>query len=245
MQIDPNPGTRSVVAALSCVVAVGLCVAFVDRAFATWAHNTFHGARAFVVLTHFADPILPGSALGLIAGAVAVMSGWRPGRVGRTFIACCMAALMAYAIKDQAKFAFGRLWPETWINSNPSWISNGAYGFAPFHGGAGWSSFPSGHMTGVTAPASVLWRRSPRWRWPIGLFVLLVAVGLLGADYHFVSDVIAGAFLGAACGTGILAALHAGWTDEAQTGVGSSFRTDMHSKPSMPGKENLRSIQEG
>ena len=216
MQIDPNPGTRSLVAALSCVMLVGLSVGFVDRPLATAMHETFHGAKPFVLLTHIVDPVLPGAALGLIAAAVCVMSGWRPGRLGQTFIACCMAALMAYAIKDQAKFAFGRLWPETWVNNNPSWIGNGAYGFSPFHGGTGWGSFPSGHMSAIVAPLTVVWSRMPRLRWLAAVLVLLVAVGLIGADYHFLGDVIAGCYLGAACGLGVLAVLHAGWTAEAK-----------------------------
>ncbi|HEX4766344.1 MAG TPA: phosphatase PAP2 family protein [Lichenihabitans sp.] len=213
MHIDPNPGMRSLAAALSCVVLVGLSIAFLDRPAATFSHHVFHGAFAFVALTHVVDPVLPGSALGLIVAAVAVMSGWRPGRLGRTLIACCMAALMAYAIKDQLKFGFGRLWPETWVNGNPSWIGNGAYGFSPFHGGAGWGSFPSGHMVAITAPMCVIWRRMPRLRWLSALLVLLVAVGLYGADYHFVGDMIAGVYVGIACGLGMLAALHAGWSD--------------------------------
>ncbi len=213
MQIDPNPGIRFVVAGLSCVVLVGLSIAFVDRPVATWAHETFHGDWVFVWMTHIVDPVLPGSALGLLVAAVAVMCGWRPGPLGRTFIACFMAALIAYAIKDQAKFSFGRLWPETWVNDNPSWIGGGAYGFSPFHGGAGWGSFPSGHMTGIAAPMSVVWQRAPQWRWLSILLIGAVAVGLLGADYHFVGDMIAGVYLGIACATGVLAALHAGWSD--------------------------------
>ena len=222
MQIDPNPGMRSLAAALSCVVLVALCVAVVDRPAASWAHATFHGAWEFVDLTHIVDPVLPVSALGLIVAAVAVMSGWRPGYVGRTFIACCMAALMAYAIKDQAKYALGRLWPETWVNNNPSWIKDGAYGFSPFHGGAGWGSFPSGHMTAITAPMAVIWQRAPRWRWLAALIVAVVAIGLFGADYHFVGDMVAGVYLGAACGTGMLAALHAGWSADAGDGTTSA-----------------------
>lgn len=213
MQIDPNPGLRSVVAGLSCVVLVGLSIAFVDRPLATWVHETFHGWWGFVWLSHAADPILPGSALGVLAAAVAVMSGWRPGRIGRTIIACCMAALIAYAIKDQAKYAFGRLWPETWVNNNPSWIGNAAYGFSPFHGGTGWSSFPSGHMTGVSAPMGVLWLRAPKVRWLAVFLSAVVAIGLLGANYHFLGDVIAGVYLGVGCAVGVLAALHAGWSN--------------------------------
>lgn len=212
MKIDPNSGMRSLAAGLSCVVLVGLSVAFVDRPVSTFSHATFRGAWEFVYLTHIVDLVLPGSALGLIVAAVAVMSGWRPGRIGRTVIACCLAALLAYAIKDQLKYAFGRLWPETWVNNNPSWIGNGAYGFTPFHGGAGWSSFPSGHMAGITAPMTVLWLRAPRLRVVAVLLTGLVAIGLVGADYHFVGDIIAGTYVGAASAIGMLAALHAGWS---------------------------------
>jgi len=115
--------------------------------------------------------------------------------------------LVSAAIKDQLKYAFGHPWPETWVDDNPSWIKNGAYGFFPFHGRAGWSSFPSGHMTEVTAPVAVLWARLPRWRLVLVLPVLVVAVGLFGADYHFVGDMVAGVYLGAACGAGILAVM--------------------------------------
>ena len=212
MQIEPNPGLRSVLAGLSCVLLVGLSIAFVDRPLATWLHESLHGDRVFVWLSQIVDPVLPGSALGLLIAAVAAMSGWRPGRLGRTLIAACMAALLAYAIKDQAKYAFGRLWPETWVDNNPSWIGGGAYGFSPFHGGAGWSSFPSGHMTGIAALMSVIWQRAPKWRWLSVLLIVAVAVGLLGADYHFLGDLIAGTYLGVACAVGVLAALHAGWS---------------------------------
>ncbi len=50
-----------------------------------------------------------------------------------------------------------------------------AYGFFPFHGRTGWSSFPSGHMTAITAPVSVLWARLPRWRPVLAIPVMLVA----------------------------------------------------------------------
>lgn len=62
-------------------------------------------------------------------------------------------------------------------------------------------------MTEVTAPVAVLWAPLPRWRLVLVLPVLLVAVGLFGADYHFVGDMVAGVYLGAACGAGILAVM--------------------------------------
>ncbi|HXF88351.1 MAG TPA: phosphatase PAP2 family protein [Xanthobacteraceae bacterium] len=99
-------------------------------------------------------------------------------------------------IKDQLKFVFGRTWPETWINNNPSLIRDGVSGFNFFHGGAGYASFPSGHMTATCAVMSVLWLAYPRFRLLYGLVVAIVAIGLMGANYHFVSDIIAGAFIG-------------------------------------------------
>ena len=189
--------------ALGMIVLVLASILFLDRPAASFSHAAFQGADLFRALTHIADPVLPAASLGLAAAAIAGVLGWRPGPLARTLLACCLAALVAQAVKDQAKFAFGRLWPETWINDNPSWIKDGAYGFVPFHGGTGWSSFPSGHMSGITAPVGVLWHRLPRWRPVLGLPVFLVAIGLYGADYHFVSDILAGMLLGAACGTGM------------------------------------------
>lgn len=187
------------VAAALVVLATAASVALLDRAAARFAHDTFHGAAVFVDLSHLVDPILPLASVGLIVGGASILLGWRPGRHARMMLCACAAVLIAVAIKEQAKYAFGRLWPETWVNDNPSWIGTHAYGFFPFHGGAGWASFPSGHMTVVTAPMAVLALGLPRWRWLFALPVALVAIGLYGADYHFVGDMIAGTLLGTVC----------------------------------------------
>ena len=55
------------------------------------------------------------------------------------------AILIAGVLTHELKEVFGRAWPETWIDKNPSYFGNGAYGFFPFHGGRGYASFPSGH----------------------------------------------------------------------------------------------------
>ncbi len=190
-----------------------LSVLFVDRPAATWVHAAARGDAVFVALTHIVDPVLPLAIFGFLAAGAGIRAGWRPGPAGRALFSACMAVLVAVAIKDQAKYAFGRLWPETWVNNNPSWIGTGAYGFAPFHGGAGWASFPSGHMTVITAPMAVVWLTAPRWRPVAGLPVVLVALGLFGADYHFVGDILAGALLGTVCAACVLA-MAARWRPE-------------------------------
>ena len=166
---------------------IGACAAslisilFLDRTAATWSHTALHGSALFPGLTHIVDPVPPLSALGFVGLGAALCSGWRPGPLARTLLWACVAVLVAIAVKDQLKVAFGRLWPETWVNGNPSWIRDGAYGFFPFHGGQGWFSFPSGHMTVITAPMAVIWRRHPAWRPLAALPVALVALGLYAA----------------------------------------------------------------
>jgi len=94
------------------------------------------------------------------------------------------------------KFAFGRAWPETFYHGNPSLLSDGIYGFFPFHGATAYGSFPSGHAAVAAAAAAVIWRYAPRYRvGAVGLWVA-VAVGLLGAYYHFAGDILAGTWLG-------------------------------------------------
>lgn len=199
---------RKIVAVLACPILVLLCIGFVDRAASSLSHAEFAGHIAvFVWLTHIVDPVPPLAGLGLAGAGLAALLGWRPGPAGRAFLGCCIAVLVAIAVKDQLKWAFGRLWPETWVNNNPSWIHDGAYGFFPFHGGQGWFSFPSGHTTIITAPVAALWQALPRWRLLLALPVVLVVVGLFGADYHFVGDMVAGFYLGTACGIGVAALL--------------------------------------
>lgn len=199
---------RVSLAVLSCPLLLALSVSFVDRPAALLSHADLARWRAaFVALTHIVDPVPPLAIVGLAASGLAALLGWRPGPAGRTLLACCIATLVAIALKDELKYAFGRLWPETWVDDNPSLIRDGAYGFFPFHGGRGWFSFPSGHTTVVTAPVAALWRRLPRWRPILALPVVLVVVGLFGADYHFVGDMVAGLYLGAACGFGVSALL--------------------------------------
>jgi len=101
------------------------------------------------------------------------------------------------------KFAFGRTWPATWINNNPSWLTNHVYGFYFFHGGQAYASFPSGHTAVTIAMLTVLWFHFPKWRSAFVIIAVATAVGLIGCYYHFVSDVLAGLLLGLI--TGIIA----------------------------------------
>ncbi len=189
------------------LVAVLLAVLFVDRPASTWSHAHLRGIPVFDDLTHIVDGVRWAAPAGLLLAGLAACAGWRPGSRGMTLVATCLAVAVAYEAKECLKRAFGRTWPETWVARNPSWIQDGAYGFHPFHGQEGWYSFPSGHMTVMAAMAAVLWHRVPSLRWAWVTIAGLVAVGLFGADYHFVGDMLAGTFLGIASASATLALL--------------------------------------
>ena len=184
----------------SFVAAAGatlLSILLLDRPAAVFAHAMLGQWWGFVALTHIVDPVLPVSALGLVGLGGGLALGWTPPPWARVVLNLCVATLLAIVIKDQLKYGFGRTWPETWINGNPSLIRDGVMTFSPFHGGPGWASFPSGHTTTAVAPAAtlVMTTRSA-WRWLGVLPAVLVAVGLYGADYHYPADMLAGAMVG-------------------------------------------------
>ena len=184
--------------AASGVAAIAVCVLWLDRPIATWSHAVLHRPGAAVLVTKLAElPIVLTIALGTLAVALGLrLAGRRPGRVWQTAVAAALSALLAIGAVMLLKYAAGRLWPETWVDHNPSWIGTGAYGFYPFHGGRGWGSFPSGHTARVTAPFAVLWQRLPGLRLVWALPPLVMAAALIACDYHFLGDCVAGAYLG-------------------------------------------------
>ena len=116
-------------------------------------------------------------------------------RVQSIGLACSLSFIAVNFINNQLKYAFGRTWPNTWIENNPSLIQNGVFGFNPFHGGPGYASFPSGHIAAVCAVITVLWWSYPGLRPIYVACVAVVAFGLIGANYHFVSDILGGIFV--------------------------------------------------
>lgn len=179
-----------------CAVLVVLSVAFIDRPMAHLAHDVIGRNALFLGLTRIPEVLVALAVpLVVVLGLVRMRRGRLAGVAQMGFLGG-LSMIVAEAIKNALKLAFGRTWPETWINHNPSFIDNGVYGFFPFHGGPGWGSFPSGHMTIVAAAMGVLWLLWPRWRGICLLPVVATAIGLFAMDYHFVADLIGGGFLG-------------------------------------------------
>jgi membrane-associated phospholipid phosphatase len=188
---------------LALVIGAGLvvcCYFFVDRPMAWFVYDNGIDRSAELAWLTYPPPWLERFAP-LAVTALMVRRAWGPfHRWERVLLASCISLMVTVQFKDTLKFAFGRFWPETWINNNPSLIRDNAYGFHPFHDGPGYGSFPSGHTARAVAVAAVVWIAYPGWRWACVLATVAVVVGLVGKNYHFVGDTIAGGFVGGIVG---------------------------------------------
>jgi membrane-associated phospholipid phosphatase len=208
-----------IVALASCALLVTVSVILIDRPVATWVHEHLGDSRFGWFMASYDNRLLAIGPFSLMAGpsavlgpvalvvlaitALAAAAGWRPNVRGRIALALSLSVLVAMELNAEMKSIFGRTWPESWLGDNPSWIRDGVFGFHPFHGGAGWGSFSSGHTTVIAAPMTILWVVWPELRVVWAATVAMVVAGLIGANYHFVSDIIGGLYLGAAVGLGI------------------------------------------
>ncbi len=93
---------------------------------------------------------------------------------------------VSYIAKTFFKYVFGRTGPRDWL------IYKYSLKFHWFHSG----SFPSGHMTVFAAFGAAVLFYFPQYRRQVIAFLILLGAALIGTDYHFLSDVIAGTYLG-------------------------------------------------
>lgn len=93
-------------------------------------------------------------------------------------LAYSIGLMAAYTLKDIFKFLFSRI------------------SFHFFQGGYNLGSFPSGHTTIPFFVAGFLWFWLPVTRPVLFIIPMLVAIGLLATNSHYLADIIGGAALG-------------------------------------------------
>jgi membrane-associated phospholipid phosphatase len=90
---------------------------------------------------------------------------------------------------DLLKYITGRARPKLYFHEH-------LYGFNAFHWEHAWTSFPSGHSATALSVAMVLATLYPRWRFAALIGGFLIAFSRIVLAQHYISDVIAGSFLG-------------------------------------------------
>jgi membrane-associated phospholipid phosphatase len=192
---------RSLIAVLLCLALVLFCYFFLDQPVAFFVHEQDFAQYAVLKWLTYPPPILQ-AWVPVVLVALMLRRACGPfRRWEKALLAASVAMVLADQCRQTLAFGCGRYWPETWIDNNPSLIRDGAYGFHPFHSGTEYGSFPSGHTARTLAIAAVIWLAYPGWRWACIVASVAVSMGLLGMNYHFVGDVVAGGFVGAIVGT--------------------------------------------
>ncbi|BCS53367.1 hypothetical protein GSbR_21070 [Geobacter sp. SVR] len=110
--------------------------------------------------------------------------------VALTWKMLAIAAPLSFLVKSVLKYVFGRIPTRVWL------LPPHDYSFHWLAEGASQSGFPSGHMLVFTALIAIWWRSHPRCRAMCFLALSLLALALIATNYHFLSDVIAGAYIG-------------------------------------------------
>lgn len=197
---------------LACAAAVAIAFAEIDVPVADHLWNV--GRHLSTLSATFgATVILTLESAVVLVLIVARLLRGHISRFGETLAIACLASICAYGVNDQVlKPLFGV--------DVPAQVVQGAEHAFHFMMGLPDSSFPSGHMVLAGAFAGVfmrLYRGSVR---PLALLLLLAAALLVVGGWHFVSDVIAGTFLGVSAG--ILAG--EGWAVHMATTRYGEFR---------------------
>jgi membrane-associated phospholipid phosphatase len=127
-------------------------------------------------------------------------------RFGEAVAIACLASICTYGINSEVLKPFFGV-------PNTMQVMEGARHSFNFLMGSESSSFPSGHMILASAFAGVLMRLYRISVWPLCVLLVIAAVLLVVGDWHFLSDVIAGAFAGLSAGilAGEAWSVHLSW----------------------------------
>ncbi len=164
-----------------------LSYTFADIPTALWVHtfkNTL-STDVFAIITFF------GKSTNYLAGGLLLFVVFRNRKQSMAysglflFSAVAVSGLSAQLIK----YIAGRARPQLVF-------SQGIYGFDFFHWEYAWTSFPSGHSATAFSVAIVLATLYPRWRFAAFFAAALIAFSRIFLAQHYISDVIAGSFLG-------------------------------------------------
>jgi membrane-associated phospholipid phosphatase len=187
------------VSLVACAAIVAFAFLRIDVPAALYFWNVEH-LRSPLNVAFGSTVILSVEAAVILFAVLARLARGHISVFGETLAVACLVSMCAYVVNDHVlKVFFGV--------SNPAEIVHGAAHTFNFWMGSENGSFPSGHMVLAGAFAGFFMRL---YKASIRLFsaLLLIAAGLLlVGDWHFLSDIIAGAFLGTSAG--ILAA--EGW----------------------------------
>ncbi len=181
-----------------CILLVILSYYFLDKPVALFvAQHNLPSYPIFEWIARIANVILIIATLSIII--LSTKNILRPlNRLQKQLFTCSLAIIVAVFFRIFFGSLFYRYWVRAGVDSNPTFINDQAYGFTLTHAGSH-GAFPSGHTAMTFCAMTFIWILLPKWRPLAILLCLLQIIGLIAMNYHFVSDIIGGAFLGIVC----------------------------------------------
>lgn len=175
-----------------------ICHFYLDKPIAYWVANQDYAGHQFLKIISEIPKLF--DALTALAVFLVYIFSWMIGPVPdvlKNLTLASIALVITGFWVDWSKFIFGRSWPLTWVNDNPSLINSNEYGFHFFYGSThAYKSFPSAHTALTIAAVTFLALKYPQFRLLAILISLAVPLSLVALNYHFLGDTIAGAGLG-------------------------------------------------
>jgi membrane-associated phospholipid phosphatase len=173
---------------------------FLDSSVTPSVTSLFNSYKELLSLIVMFDVIFFYIAQGLLVGCMLCPRKLQSSKIIYSTIVSSLSVILAYVLKDSLKMVFGRCCVKTVTSSskliNTILSSKNAMVFHWFYGQAAGALFPSGHMTVACAFATSMCLFWPRLKIIWILFAVLMGIALIITNNHFMSDVLAGAFLG-------------------------------------------------
>ncbi|NTV06267.1 MAG: phosphatase PAP2 family protein [Chlorobiaceae bacterium] len=164
-----------------------LCYIFVDIQAALWFHSMKNNSyyNFFAIITQLGDSLV------YLVGGVLLFVVFRNRKPFRSYTGLFLFSTVAVSglTADLVKYIVGRARPKLYFSEH-------LYGFDFFRWEHAWTSFPSGHSATAFSVAILFASLYPRWRFTALAGGLLIAFSRLFLAQHYISDVIAGTYLG-------------------------------------------------
>ncbi|MFZ4524599.1 MAG: phosphatase PAP2 family protein [Chlorobium sp.] len=181
---------RTLQRGIALITITFLCIisyAFVDIQTALW----FHSLGKTWAYKIFEKVTLFGDSLYYLIGGLLLFVVFRGKKIYTAYLGLFLFSSVAVSglTTDLIKFIAGRARPKLYF-------SDQIFGFDFFRWEHAWTSFPSGHSATAFSVAMLISILSPRWRTLSLVAGFMVAFSRIFLTQHYVSDVIAGSFLG-------------------------------------------------
>lgn len=179
----------------SCVICAVVVIIAFERIDVPMARYFWRGGRFLSPLNEAfgAAVLLSLEALVILVLFVTRFIRGHISRFGEVLAIACVASICAYGINSHVLKEFFGV-------PNPGAVMHGARHTFHLWMGSGHSSFPSGHMVLAGAFSGVFMRIYKLTIWPLSALLMLAAALLIIGGWHFLSDVVAGTFVGISAG---------------------------------------------